>query len=734
MTSTSAPYLRWFSASVELGGLGLLVASLVSLSATSNPELATFALEMLLLGVVTAGARQLAIPLPGNMHLSFVCAVALTGLLLTGWELSVLAVSLGILVGEAGLQRLSISIALRSAVRIAFVTGAAGLVYSAVGGVVSAGAVDFPNAMPLMLVAFMVPVLGHAILTIEPGLSNAPNTNCIRLSLKWGSATAAIGTLLALGWTRALTADLGVGQAISMSTVLAAAGALALWIVRAAVRSDEWRAVHRLETAIVEAASVQRAFEQLTQLSQHLVSWQSMRVGRFDASAQEIEIVADTAGQIGMRIDASQGMAAAAFRNRRAVVNSGAADPAVAQPSGETLSSEIVIPLLSSGNPIGIWNISHSNTAIYADADADRMALVAPQLTHVLLMHQALLPVARSAKEIGEHAERIHLGSNTSKGAADASADLGRVAESDARRTAEYTNTAIASAKLLLDGITKTIQVGSDALRASEAVSRSASEAHEVGRHSDSQVEILDATIEVGVSEVSRLREAAHGIEEFTEVIASIANQTNLLALNATIEAARTGVHGKGFAVVADEVRKLAEQSAAAARNMSRSAQDTNRAIERASKVLEDLRAQLTQLSETSKQWATALAGIEASATVAHEIGQRLVSLPQESQGAAEKMEDALKQAVESAENSLDRVSQMTNSVTRQLGVAGGLAEDGDAIITLAKDLSAATDSMMTHGLKKRETQRQSDSSDGTSEAPDATKPRQSPDTIPKIS
>jgi methyl-accepting chemotaxis protein len=719
MTSTSANYIRWFSTAVDLGGLALLVAALVNLLAAPDLRLATFALEMLLLAVATAGTRKLAIPLPGHTNVSFVCAVALTGLLLIGWDLAVLALSLGLLIGEAGLQRLSITIALRSAVRIAFVTGVSGLAYAAAGGAEAAGAVDFQNAMPLVVVTLLLPVMAQVISTIESRLYEAASIHSLLLALKWWAATSAVGTALAFGWASALSADLGAGQTISVSAVLAIAVALAISILRNAARADEWRAVHRLETAVAKAASVDGAFEQLTRLSGYLVASESMWLGRVDADAQEIELVADTGGKTGTRIDSSQGLAAEAFRARRAVVSGGVVEPVAAQLSGESVNSEILIPLFSGGSPVGLWSISHPDPTLYTDADADRLALVAPQLAQVLHINQALLPVVQAASDIRERGQQISLGSNSVKEAAEISAEKGNLAESEVRRAAEHTETAIASSELMLDGITEFLRVGTEALRASEAVSRAASAAHEAGRHSASQVEILDATIEVGVSEVARLREAARGIEEFTEVITSIANQTNLLALNATIEAARTGVHGKGFAVVADEVRKLAEQSAVAARNMSRSAQDTNRAIERAAKVLEDLRTQLTQLSEISKQWTAELAGIVSSAGAAHDVGERLASLPQDSQGVAERVGITLKTASEAVENSVSQLAEMANSATRQLEVARTLAEDGDAISALARNMSEATSGMIKQASQEEDPEVKTAQSAGMTDTPD---------------
>lgn len=60
---------------------------------------------------------------------------------------------------------------------------------------------------------------------------------------------------------------------------------------------------------------------------------------------------------------------------------------------------------------------------------------------------------------------------------------------------------------------------------------------------------------------ITETNEASQHIQQYTDMIKSIADQTNLLALNASIEAARAGEQGRGFAVVADEIKKLAEQT-----------------------------------------------------------------------------------------------------------------------------------------------------------------------------
>jgi len=82
-------------------------------------------------------------------------------------------------------------------------------------------------------------------------------------------------------------------------------------------------------------------------------------------------------------------------------------------------------------------------------------------------------------------------------------------------------------------------------------------------------------------------KNAVEEVEGILSIITSVAKQTHILSLNALLEAARAGVHGKGFSVVAKEVSKLADE--------------TNRAAELISEILKNIKLETAQSLDNIK-------------------------------------------------------------------------------------------------------------------------------------
>lgn len=177
---------------------------------------------------------------------------------------------------------------------------------------------------------------------------------------------------------------------------------------------------------------------------------------------------------------------------------------------------------------------------------------------------QRAIEVARSAREISEHNNKLagqsELQAEAVKAASDQLADVAR-------------------------SIAETSSHASQVSQSARATSNSATEG--------------DSVIEETIAAMADVSESSNQIGMIISMVDSIAFQTNILALNAAVEAARAGEQGRGFAVVASEVRDLAQRSADAANDIKRLSQTTTERVQLGSSLVSSSGERLKEIVQS---------------------------------------------------------------------------------------------------------------------------------------
>lgn len=243
--------------------------------------------------------------------------------------------------------------------------------------------------------------------------------------------------------------------------------------------------------------------------------------------------------------------------------------------------------------------MAHGNFALHSKATDSYVGDFEPLLESIRNINKKL---SNALKRIDESAEQVTSGSSQVSYGAQA---LSQGAIEQASAVEELAAT-------INDISTQVTANAENAHHASQKVSAVGLEIQESNRQ-----------MQVMTEAMNEIANCSNEIGKIIKTIEDIAFQTNILALNAAVEAARAGTAGKGFAVVADEVRNLASKSAEASKNTAVLIENTMRAVENGTGIVDVIAKALANVVVSAEEVVEVVGRItEASTAQADAISQ----------------------------------------------------------------------------------------------------------------
>ena len=310
----------------------------------------------------------------------------------------------------------------------------------------------------------------------------------------------------------------------------------------------------------------------------------------------------------------------------------------------------------------------------------------------LIALKDGLNTVGRELSEvIGEVAEQVSAMTASAEEAAASVEEVTAGASSVAQSSIQVSNNAEASVRSVEQVLNAmedlSLSVSTIATKV-DAVSRLSQDANSLTANGVTQAGVAEKGInaingavnDVG-SIIVEIRSQMNEIGKIVDIIGDIADQTNLLALNAAIEAARAGDAGMGFAVVANEVKALAQESQGSAENIGQIIASLQQQSERAAQAMDQATTEVTKgsdaITETIQFFHTIADGVE-------NITQNMVEVASLSEeGAA---------AVEEITASVSEVKNLSEETAKEAVGSSAASEQSSAALnqvsTVIADLS----------------------------------------------
>jgi methyl-accepting chemotaxis protein len=667
MTLRVPVLLRWYAFSLQAGGL--LVAGLALLLDTRWMDQPT-GVGLLLVG--TMAVRIAPIRLSKYSYLTQTSLAALTGAAVLGPGPTVLALALGVALGDVLVLRKELRAALVNTGRevIAFVA-AYGL-YVMVQRLTGSPAlgVDFLPAAFALLAAYFI--CGRALFYFTLLIRSKLDVEERLLILRWEVVSylismigvvvivAAIETLQPAGW-------------LAVLFLLAVLGVLTRKILEEAIAAEDLNKVHLMEMAIASNVTLQDSLEHIERLAYRLLDWGDFRIYRVEGDSASL-MYRSSIGRPHRSVPSPELIPLrghAVTSGRLVHVRNGSNDPRITRPDPD-VQCIVIHPLRFGENTLGTIELDHFKRNVYHGKDLAALSTIAAQVATAIHIAELRRPLTGLVELIGTQVAALQRATDSLRDSADALAEVSRavegsVSDQDAfvREGQDATDT--------MSGITASMaEEGSKAAAASQRAAETA--AHNQVVVSDALRRLAQFKQFVGESseQVSSLGAVSRRITGFIGSIREIADATNLIALNAAIEAARAGREGRGFAVVAEEIRHLAAQSLEAAREAGSLVSEVSSQVDAVGRQMRIGQTVAADVEEVSSAAASAFEAIVGATGDAGRHARRVAEMATTQEASFHTLNERIQRVAETSRRMRDDTRQLT---TRSAEATLGQAE-----------------------------------------------------------